>query len=389
MRLKKFVFTFLLVVFGLNAAGSVFQFAQAASANKCEAIFISDSETRSKTEIESKGVENRDLDKAEEYLNGIVQSGQPFAFDQAIEYVLLSLPDGAVKETFAASLQKNILDQNLSVSERSALGRFLGANRVAYYSRLLHPLRDQAEMAKKIYWNSRVVKTASEALSQVFEAVRIVLEPEFKPIRTMSVYFGGSRSNTREFIDTAQKMFVFQYEVYKSTQQFADVSVSESSSVKTNLGKLKRIFLNFLWLKQYRTVRELNLSQDVVSAMDAQDPLAVKVLIRKKYGAEVLVHWYIQHLKNVQSAAIISLAAVLAPPLVGAVEHQYNLESLQMTPMEVSSLKSAATILSGATAEAALLLQKSVENSSRNNLQPAETQFLNEVQGLISKGNTP
>ncbi|MBK9037819.1 MAG: hypothetical protein IPL83_01455 [Bdellovibrionales bacterium] len=381
---KLTVLTVLLVISGLSITASYAQAASAAVSNKCAELFLTVSDRQAKVEGELAAVETQRLGRAEEYLGGIVKSGKFFTFDQVVEYVILSLLVGKVKDDFVDSLQKNVVDQNLTISEREGLRALFRSSRVAYYSRLLHPLRDQAQLAKKIYWNARVVRTSNEAVTQAFEAIRVVLEPEFKPIRSVGVYFNSRGSYVREFLESAQKLFSLQYEVYQSTKTFADISIPTQSAARIAFGKTKRIFSNLLWLKQYRTIRDLKLSQDVVDAIDTQDPLAVKALVRKKYGAEILVHWYVRHLRNIQNAAIVALAAVLVPPLTNAVGHQYYLETLQTSQMEATSVRSAVEIVSGANNETLGLLRQSVENAPRNGVQPSETQFFSEIGDILA-----
>ncbi len=381
-KLKSYSFAFLILI---SVAGTTVttDSSHAAATVRC-AELLSSAGARDK--IPSFTVETnntRSLEKAEQYLSGVVKSGQPFKFDQAIEYVLLSLPEGRIKDEFVISLQRNILDNDISVSDRTGLRTLLGANRVEYYSRLLHPLRDSRQMGKKVIWNAKKVNSPNEALSKVFDAIRVVLEPEFRPIRGLSVYFGGRGSYIKEFLDSAQKLFTFQYEVYKATQEFAEVTVPNESRAKALFKNLKNIFSNFLWLKQYRTIRDLKLSQDIVDSIETQDPVAINALLRKRYGAEISVHWYLRHLRNVQNAAIVSLAVVLLPPMANAVQHQYYLETIQTSQIDVTSLKMATDIITGTNTETVNLIRSSIQHSPQNGLQPSEVQFLNEINDVL------
>jgi hypothetical protein len=324
------------------------------------------------------------LEAASKYLTAVIQSGKPFQFDQAVEYALLSLPEGKLKEDFALSLKKNILGNNVTVAERTGLRSLVGSSRVSYYSRLLHPLRDSNTLAKKIIWNAKTVRTPNEALNQVFQAIHLVLETDFKPIRALGVYYSGRGGHMNEFLNSAEKLFDTQYEVYRSTQDFSPVSIPKDSKAKVAFQKVRRIFSNLLWLRQYRTIRDLNLSQEAVNAIESHDPLATRQLLKKRYGTEILVQWYMTHLRNVQNAAFLAIATVVAPPLTSAVVHQHNLETLGTAKLDIASVQRAEEVIQGSNVEIIILIQQELKKGPSAELNPAETEFLNEVNQALT-----
>ncbi len=102
------------------------------------------------------------LSLARNFIDEVIQKGEPFRFDQAVNYVLLSLPEGPQRDEFAKSLYQNIVRSGLPIENRQGFKKYYGFSGIKYYSLFLRPWLRQGEREKKIVWKAKVVTTYQE-----------------------------------------------------------------------------------------------------------------------------------------------------------------------------------------------------------------------------------
>jgi len=232
-----------------------------------------------------------------------------------------------------------------------------------------------------VRWKARTPRTLSDLMDDVFRAITLIGAMPLQRLRRYMVYSQSRRTYLNEFLERATFVLQIQEGVFSTyTESYVDkILLPSSSKVNILLKRYIRLLRNLVWLREFKPFTGLKLDTETRRLIQVGDLPNLEKHLDARFSPDISIQWYLIHLRNIQTAGFLALAAILIPEVSGAYFHEKALERLEFNPVQASSLSEAQSMLNLTDNELRSLIREALWQERDGTYSQGEIQFFKEV----------